>query len=98
MRQPPPRRVAATPIPQSPPPASEAVLRRLDDTSNALGALLYGISALARAGLATIGIWIILHMDTGSRSQGGAFYVGIGVVIALAWTVGCLIRLSLRRR
>ncbi|MBW8840141.1 MAG: hypothetical protein JF602_09895 [Gemmatimonadetes bacterium] len=62
------RRVAATPLPQSQPAASAALLRRLDDTSNTLGTLLYGISAR------------------------------IGVVIALAWTVGCLIRLSLRRR
>ena len=97
------RRIADTPLPdtprpESPPPANSALLRRLDDTSNALGMLLYGISALAGAGLAIIGIWIILHLDAASRSEGGAFYLGIGVVIALAWTVGSLIRLALRRR
>jgi hypothetical protein len=92
------RRVAATPLPESRPPASGALLRRLDATSNALGTLLYGISALAGAGLAAIGIWMIVHMDAGSRSQGGALYLGIGVVIALAWTVGSLISLALRRR
>ena len=50
------------------------------------------------AGLATIGIWVIVHMDASSRSQGGALYVGIGVVIALAWMVGSLIGLGLRRQ
>ena len=59
---------------------------------------LYTLSALMGAGLATIGIWMIVHMDASSRSQGGAFYIGIGVVVALAWTVGSLISLAMRRR
>jgi hypothetical protein len=63
-----------------------------------LGTIVYTLSALLGAGLATIGIWVIVHMDASSRSQGGAFYVGIGVVIALAWMVGSLVSLGLRRR
>jgi hypothetical protein len=41
----------------------------------------YTLSALMGAGLATIGIWVIVHMDASSRSQGGALYIGIGAVI-----------------
>jgi hypothetical protein len=80
------------------PPANAPRLRQFDATTSVLGTVLYTLSALMGAGLATIGIWVIVHMDASSRSQGGAFYVGIGVVIALAWMVGSLVGLGLRRR
>jgi heme exporter protein D len=37
-------------------------------------------------------------MDASSRSQGGAFYIWILVAMALAWLVGSLVNLGLRRR
>ena len=80
------------------PPAAAPLLRQLDATTSVLGSVLYTLSTLIGAGLATIGISVIVHMDASSRNQGGAFYVGIGVVIALAWMVGSLISLGLRRR
>ena len=80
------------------PAANAPLLRQIDSASSLLGTVLYTLSAHMGAGLATIGIWVILHMDAAARSQGGAFYVGIGVVIALAWMVGSLVSLGLRRR
>jgi hypothetical protein len=91
-------RQVAKQAPGAAPPANAPLLRQLDAATSALGTVLYTLSALVGAGLATIGIWVIVHMDASSRSQGGAFYVGIGVAIALAWMVGNLVRLGLRRR
>jgi len=92
------RQVATKQGLEAAPPANAPLLRQLDAATSVLGTVVYTLSALLGAGLATIGIWVILHMDASSRSQGGAFYVGIGVVIALAWMVGSLVSLGLRRR
>lgn len=92
------RQVATKQDPKATPAANAPLLRQLDAATSVLGTILYTLSALMGAGLATIGIWVIVHMDASSRSQGGAFYVGIGVAIALAWMVGSLVRLGLRRR
>lgn len=92
------RQVATKQDPKATPAANAPLLRQLDAATSVLGTVLYTLSALMGAGLATIGIWVIVHMDASSRSQGGAFYVGIGVAIALAWMVGSLVRLGLRRR
>jgi hypothetical protein len=92
------RQVATKQGLEATPPARASLLRQLDAATSVLGTVVYTLSALLGAGLATIGIWVIVHMDASSRSQGGAFYVGIGVVIALAWMVGSLVSLGLRRR
>ena len=91
------RQVAKQP-PGAAPAANTPLLRQLDAATSVLGTVLHTLSALMGAGLATIGIWVIVHMDASTRSQGGAFYVGIGVVIALAWMVGSLVSLGMRRR
>ena len=91
-------RQVAKRAPGAAPAANAPLLRQLDAATSVLGTVLYTLSALVGAGLATIGIWVIVHMDASSRSQGGAFYVGIGVAIALAWMVGSLISLGMRRR
>jgi hypothetical protein len=91
-------RQVAKRAPGAAPAANAPLPRQLDAATSVLGTVLYTLSALMGAGLATIGIWVIVHMDASSRSQGGAFYVGIGVVIALAWMVGSLVSLGLRRR
>jgi len=92
------RRVASSQIPIAPPPANAPLLRRLDTATSALGTALYMLSAFMAAGLAAVGIWMIMNMDASSRSQGGAFYIWILVAIALAWLVGSLLNLGLRRR
>jgi hypothetical protein len=79
--------------PTPPPLPTDPFVQQLDATSRALKTVLYLVSIFAAAGLATIGIWIIVHMDAGSRSQGGAFYVGIGVVLALVWLIGSVVKL-----
>ena len=91
-------RQVARRAPGAAPAANAPLLRQLDSATSVLGTVLYTLSALMGAGLATIGIWAIVHMDASSRSQGGALYVGIGVVIALAWMVGSLVSLGMRRR
>ena len=91
-------RQVAKRAPGAAPAANAPLLRQLDAATSVLGTVLYTLSALVGAGLATIGIWVIVHMDASSRSQGGALYVGIGVVVALAWTVGSLVSLAMRRR
>jgi hypothetical protein len=91
-------RQVAKQAPGAAPVANAPLLRQLDSATSVLGTVLYTLSALVGAGLATIGIWSIVHMDASSRSQGGPFYVGIGVVIALAWMVGSLVSLGMRRR
>jgi hypothetical protein len=91
-------RQVAKQAPGAAPAANAPLLRQLDAATSVLGTVLYTLSALVGAGLATIGIWVIVHMDASSRSQGGAFYVGIGVAIALAWMVGSLVSLGMRRR
>ena len=92
------RQVLPTQGPDAASPATSPLVRRLDAATSVLGTVLYMLSAFMGAGLATIGIWVIVHMDASSRSQGGALYVGIGVAIALAWMVGSLVSLGLRRR
>jgi hypothetical protein len=78
--------------------ANDPLARRLDTATNVLGTVLYMLQAFMAAGLAAIGIWMIVNMDASSRSQGGAFYIWILVAIALAWLVGSLVSLGLRRR
>jgi len=92
------RQVSSSQLPGAPPPAKPPQLRPLDTATGVLGTVLYMLSAFMAAALAAIGIWMIVHMDASSRSQGGAFYLGIGVVIALAWLVGSLVNLGLRGR
>jgi hypothetical protein len=70
----------------------------LDATTNVLGTLLQVVSALLAGGLIVVGIWVILHMDASSRSQGGAFYVGIAILVAVAWLVGIVVNQVRRKR
>jgi hypothetical protein len=69
-------------------------LQTLDATTKVLRTLLLVLSAFGSVALMVVGIWMIAHMDASSRSQGGAFYVGIVVVIAFAWLVGTLMHLA----
>jgi hypothetical protein len=77
----------------APTPEQARMLRSLDATSTALRTLLLTLSAGAAGALVALGIWIMVHMDAGSRSQGGNFYVGILVLLAFAWLVGSIVSL-----
>ena len=80
------------------PPEKQRLLQTLDATTNVLGTLLQVVSALLAGGLIVVGIWMILHMDASSRSQGGALYVGIAIVVAVAWLVGIVVNQVRRKR
>jgi hypothetical protein len=80
------------------PPEKQRLLKTLDATTNVLGTLLQVVSALLAGGLIVVGIWVILHMDASSRSQGGAFYVGIAILVAVAWLVGIVVNQVRRKR
>jgi hypothetical protein len=91
-------RQAATDRPVSAlPPEKQRLLKTLDATTNVLGTLLQVVSALLAGGLIVGGIWMILHMDASSRSQGGAFYVGIAILVAVAWLVGLVVNVRRKR-
>lgn len=72
-------------------PEQARLLESLDATSSILGTLLFVVSAFAAGAVLVVGIWMIVHMDASSRSQGGVFYVGLVVAIAVAWLVGTLL-------
>jgi hypothetical protein len=80
------------------PPEKQRLLDTLDSTTNILGTLLQVLSVFLAGGLITIGIWMIVHMDASSRSQGGEFYLGIGVLLAVAWLVSIVANLIWRRK
>lgn len=79
-------------VPKAPPEA-ERLVSGLDSTTSALGNLLLIIAGVV-AGAAIVGAaWIIIHMDEGSRSQGGAFFVGAGALLVLGWAVSMMVKL-----
>jgi hypothetical protein len=51
------------------------------------------LSAGLAGALVALGIWIMVHMDAGSRRQGSAFYIGLLVVLAFAWLVNSVVGL-----
>ena len=79
-------------------PEKQRLLNTLDSTTNILGTLLQVLSVFLAGGLITIGIWMIVHMDANSRSQGGEFYLGIGVLLAVAWLVSIVANLIWLRK
>lgn len=80
------------------PPGNEPLLKTLDSATSILGTLLQVVSAFLAGGLIIFGIWMIVHMDASSRSQGGAVYVGIGVLVAVAWLVGTIVSVARGRK
>ena len=44
------------------------------------------------------GAWLIVHMDPGSKSQGGAFYVMLGILVVLLWVGGVFVNIYWRRK
>ncbi len=79
------------------PPGTDGLLGALDSTERVLGLALQVVAMFVAGGVIVGGAWIIVNMDQGSRSQGGAFYIGLAMVIALGWAVGMIVS-ALRRR
>jgi hypothetical protein len=77
----------------TPTPELVRMLRSLDATSTALRTRLLTLSAGLAGALVALGIWIMVHMDAGSRRQGSAFYIGLLVVLAFAWLVNSVVGL-----
>jgi hypothetical protein len=75
----------------SPPPGNEAFLRTLDTTQGILGGVLQILLAGAAGAVLVGGLWMIEHMDQSSRSQGGALYVGLGMLVILGAIVSMFI-------
>jgi hypothetical protein len=71
-------------------PQQTALMKTLDATSSFLRTVLLMLSAAAGVAAIAVGVWVHIHMDAGSRSQGGTFYVDIVILIAVAWLVGTL--------
>jgi hypothetical protein len=61
----------------------QALLDGLGRVEQSLARLMLVLLAVAVAIVLVVGGWIIAHMDAGSKSQGGQFYVGLYVLVAL---------------
>jgi hypothetical protein len=79
-----------------PTPEQARLLRSLDATRSVLGSILRALSAGAALVVIVVGVWMIVHMDPASRSQGGGVYLGILVAMGVVWLVGSLIGLIRR--
>ena len=73
-------------------------LRALDSTQYTLGTILQVITGFIAGAVIVGGVWLIVHMDAGSKSQGGGFYVMLGVLAALLWVGGIFMNLWWRRQ
>jgi hypothetical protein len=78
--------------------SEEGVLRALDATDHTLGRVLQILLGVAAGGVLAGGIWMITHMDASSRTQAGALFVGIGMLVALACIAGMYISIEMRLR
>lgn len=75
------------------PPAMDA----LDTTANILSRFLKIVLIAAAVAVTFGGALILMNLDAGSRSQGGAFYVVLGTVLVLGWLLGSYMSVSRRR-
>jgi hypothetical protein len=76
----------------------ERWLRALDTTQYTLGTFLQVIVAFLAGVVIVGGTWLIVNMDAGSKGQGGAFYVMLGILLALGWLAGIFLNIWWRRR
>jgi hypothetical protein len=80
------------------PAAAAPFMRALDQTESVLSTVLVIVLAAAAGAVIVFGSWMITHMDASSRSQGGAIYVGFGMMVVLAAIAGQFINLWWRRQ
>jgi hypothetical protein len=76
--------------------ANDGFLRAFDTTEHALVRVLQVLLGVAAGGVVAGGVWMISHMDAGSLSQAGHVYVGLGMLVALAFIAGMYISLEMR--
>jgi hypothetical protein len=76
----------------------ERVVRALDQTARILERFLQILLSIGAVAVFSGAVWIMLIMDSGSRSQGGRLYVAIGAAVALGAIESQFERLALRRR
>ena len=72
--------------------------RILDSTSDVLGRFLFALLSVVAVTVLVGGVYIMLNMDAGSRSQGGRFYVAIIILVVLGALAGQFMQLLRRRR
>src|SRR5436190_14061500 len=68
----------------------------LDRTEHVLLRVLQVLLAVSAVGVVVIGTLMIVNMNASERSQGGAVYVGIGMLVLLGVIVGKLASVSAR--
>jgi hypothetical protein len=61
----------------------ESIMKPLEQTANTLDAFLRLFLGIVAAGAVAGAIFLMLKMDSGSRSQGGRFYVAIAALVIL---------------
>ena len=70
----------------------------LDRTEHVLLRVLQVLLAVSAVGVVVIGTLMIVNMNASERSQGGAVYVGIGMLVLLGVIVGRLASVRARRK
>ena len=68
----------------------------LDRTEHVLLRVLQVLLAVSAVGVVVIGTLMIVNMNASERSQGGAVYVGIGMLVLLGVIVGKLVSVCAR--
>jgi hypothetical protein len=76
----------------------EGLMQVLDQSENVLSTVLVVVLAAAAGAVIVFGSWMITHMNASERSQGGVFYVGLGMIVVLGAIAGQLISLWWRRQ
>lgn len=71
-------------------------MEALDSTTSAAASVLLVIAGVVAGAVSVGAIWLILNMDEGSRSQGGAFYIGAGALLIVAFAVALIVRMYRR--
>jgi hypothetical protein len=60
-------------------------------------ALIAFVCILVLAGLVLwAGIGSIVNMDASSKSQGGQYYVGVAIIVAIVWLISQVAKISKR--
>jgi uncharacterized protein YceK len=63
-----------------------------------LGAIIIICLVILTALVLWAGIGSVVTMDESSKSQGGQYYVGVAMVVALVWLLGQYLKLAKRFR
>lgn len=78
---------------RSPKPSEDV----FEPTRRVLGGLGMVLVAAAAAAVLIAGVLMIVTMDAGSSSQGGQFYVGVGMLFVLGWLLNMYLSFRNRR-